>query len=867
MLGKIKSIFDNANGQYAFPVTVAEAVYVDADTSLKNILDEWKSEMGETFRSYVLELKRWGVKNTSSDFSNKTDAVYNSIGINKALQWASTQGYAEVILPQGTYLIDEENSIVPQKFMSLNLNGSTLRIRNNGFQRYAIVKIANNQIYSRVTNGKIQGDRLTHDYSSGGTHEGGSGIDVFGGVRFISIDNLEIYDCTGDAITVSGTDGQVPLQPLNSSSLWEQGAVSLSDGSMILSPTKIRLKGTIDLSSALIAKNGYFGLYGDGYGGLGSDLTARYFDLIFYKNDKSFLSSINSADFYEEIMIPMGARYASIVLDQPQIPTNITITVRSIENPRNTYIEKCNLHHCRRQGLSLSGKWIYVRDNEIHHIGGNTQTDGTPPMGGIDIEDGYSGNQWIFIDKNYFHSCQNYTIVMKASRNIKITRNKIQGKFGASINSYNTLFSISVGSQQMLVSQNTFMHTAMSFYGETIASDNYFEGCVLNLATEDASRDKDVLIDNCYFYNSTVTLSRTTKYKIRIKGCSFINDSNKAYLGILQTISFNNEPQILSDCIFRGNDTNYVFSPFNNLKSGWIFNNVTFQDITRGVGLPSGSYVGCTFDNVGVITTHDGGSSLTDLTWEFRACKFNMNTDCIQVNAGRYVSLIDSLIVSQGNGFAIQLDSKNVECKIVNCSIRFPNSSNTAEFLQLKPTYMGIQMLLDNNEFSCSDTFKKKLINVFGSSVNTDLEILIRNNMLKNVDLTSNYAGKVTMINNSIDGVTDPYNYVTSITNNKYYKLYQKIYNSGFSSGSNEGWICTLAGYTNNTSWSASTSYTMGSRINYLGHVYQAQNAGTSGSSIPSFPIISGSTVIDSGSITWKEIGLVAAFKSFGTIQ
>ena len=120
----------------------------------------------------MLELNRWNAKNDG------TDAVNTSQGINNALKWASQQGYTEVVLPKGTYLIDKNKPIEPQSYLTLNLNGATLKMETNNLTGYAIVSFCKNQVYSRVTNGIIQGDKDTHDYSSGGTHEGGYGVAV-----------------------------------------------------------------------------------------------------------------------------------------------------------------------------------------------------------------------------------------------------------------------------------------------------------------------------------------------------------------------------------------------------------------------------------------------------------------------------------------------------------------------------------------------------------------------------------------------------------------------------------------------------------------------------------------------------------------
>lgn len=341
---------------------------------------------------YTLELDRWNVKNDG------TDAVNTSQGINNALVWASQQGCIEVVLPKGIYLIDKQNPIEPQSYLTLNLNGSILKMETNKLTGYAIISFRKNQIYSRVTNGVIQGDRDTHDYSSGGTHEGGYGIEVGsftppadGGnnIRFLSLDNLDILDCTGDAITLNSTFGQISPFPTSLASSFEQGAINTTDGSLISSTTKIRSKLKIDMTQVAIVKYGYFGLYGNGFGALGSDIKCDYYDVIFYTLSNVFITSKINVQFFDEVEVPKEASYAKIVLHQGNVPvpTNCLINVRVPSFPQYTYIEKCDLHDCRRQGISVCGaKNVYIRDNNIHHIAG------TNPQSGIDIEDGYDLN-------------------------------------------------------------------------------------------------------------------------------------------------------------------------------------------------------------------------------------------------------------------------------------------------------------------------------------------------------------------------------------------------------------------------------------------------------------------------------------------
>jgi hypothetical protein len=98
------------------------------------------------------------------------------------------------------------------------------------------------------------------------------------------------------------------------------------------------------------------------------------------------------------------------------------------------------------------------------------------------------------------------------------------------------------------------------------------------------------------------------------------------------------------------------------------------------------------------------------------------------------------------------------------------------------------------------------------------------------------------------------------------YVLGQIIYNSAPIPGGYLGWICTTTGIANNQSWTASNAYALGNRINAGGHVYEVTIAGTSAGSVPTWPTTSGDTVVD-GTVTWKEVGILAVFKTFGLIS
>ena len=139
--------------------------------------------------------------------SNGEEAENTTKGINRAIEYASKNGIKNIKLEKGTYLIYgegefyEKRGVVLQSNISLDLNGSTIKHRTTSEARYTIMslyEVENVKIY----NGIILGDKDTHDYSSGGTHEFGYGIEMRG-AHNVEIDNLEITGLTGDGMLIS----------------------------------------------------------------------------------------------------------------------------------------------------------------------------------------------------------------------------------------------------------------------------------------------------------------------------------------------------------------------------------------------------------------------------------------------------------------------------------------------------------------------------------------------------------------------------------------------------------------------------------------------------------------------------------------
>lgn len=704
--------------------------------------------------SYVLELSRWGVKN------DETSAVNTTLGINNAMTWAVANGYAEIVLPKGTYLIDKNSCIEPQSYLTLNINGATLKKETNGLTGYAIVSFKKDQKYSRVTNGIIKGDRATHDYVTiAGTHEGGYGIEVgnFAGnsennARYITLDNLEIKECTGDAISLNSAFNQISPVPTALASSWETGGINATTGVLETNATKIRSTLNIDLTQTMVTKYGYFGLYGNGFGGLGSDIIADYFDVFFYKPDNSFVSVSTFVQFFDEVEVPVGATYAKIMMHQPTVPlaANCTINVRVPTFSKFVYIEKCNLHDARRQGITIAGaKNVYITGNEIHHIGGKTNELGVAPQSGIDIEDGADLNQFIHIDNNSFHHNERYNIIVVNGKHINITNNTLlqtntQGYVSLTVNG---------AVDKAVVSGNIIKLGKVDISGECLFSNNFVFGTQVNISPTYSTRP--IVFANSSFFNCKLLVDSPFAYLINVTGCTFFNDGDKIRLATqLWTLEVKQEPQTFSDCTFQGQDVSYLTYNANGatFKGGWVFTNCVFKDVKQP-GLFAGTYTNCVFRDltatIGITKRSDGTDFLDIRNCKFYAPTLNNNI-IVAANLLKSFKMVDCL-VEKLSGWTLTVDNVSEELLIRGNTFRNTNETLNRAHITLNSTFTGNSLILDGNRLINTTAIRLGIDNL---TTNNPPTMIIRNNVLTKA--TMNLNGKEIAYDNIVDGQRDP---------------------------------------------------------------------------------------------------------------
>ncbi|MDQ0270939.1 right-handed parallel beta-helix repeat-containing protein [Cytobacillus purgationiresistens] len=669
--------------------------------------------------SYLLELTRWNIKN------NGTDAPNTSMGINNAIVWAAAEGISEIVFPNGIYLIDENNPIIPQSYMTLNLGGATLRIRDNALPIYSIILMHTKQHYVRITNGKVEGDRYTHSYVGGGTHEFGVGIQLMHNVQFVTLDNLEIFNTTGDAINGITSFGSLGANFPKLQGNLEIGGINTSTGALTAASNRIRTSVNFPIVPQ-IETIGYFGIYGDSYGVIGNEVTTSTYDVIFYKEDNLFLSSITNLHFFDEIQVPPEASYARFVLHQstvPSLPGN-KLTIRTPEFPSQIYIEKCELHHCRRLGVAICGmKHCYVDGNKIHHIGG------TSPASGIDIEDGYEINQYIYINNNNIDNNERYSIIVVAGIYVSITNNKIKSG----------ILTINPRAQKTIIDNNHFNDCVPLLSGQITFSNNQLTSCRVRLLDT-----AQAILNNCFFLNTPINFNTQGAYATQVSDCKFIFDKDftEASSNSGAPIIFSKEPQTISNCSFEGNGIE-AFTVVPAGAYGWVLNNVSFRNIkhkdNRITRLPPGVYSDCRFLNCGTLGEIFSGENAI---YEFNGCQFEWSSYTLfylgQGKGVNFFKVNNSFFFNPNlSDIAFYINGTWGSFHFSNNTFNYPNGTNNP-MIDIRSTAAAQFMRMNDNSFTSNKSMIAVRANtspsiplLFAGNILTQTNLQLHNNHIK----------------------------------------------------------------------------------------------------------------------------------------
>lgn len=145
---------------------------------------------------YTINITKFGIR------ADKTEAIATTNGINEAIEWAKTEGYNTVRLPEGDYLIHcigetdwyATNGIFVPTNMTLDLGNARLHVAPNDSKHYALIQIDHVE-NTTIRGGHLIGDRKDKDKS----HFQGYGIQVIASTN-VTIEDVTIEGVTGDGI-------------------------------------------------------------------------------------------------------------------------------------------------------------------------------------------------------------------------------------------------------------------------------------------------------------------------------------------------------------------------------------------------------------------------------------------------------------------------------------------------------------------------------------------------------------------------------------------------------------------------------------------------------------------------------------------
>ena len=117
-------------GEYSFDLQVTDKYFRKSHKLFNEfkVVDKEKEDLIEKEKTYSPTkdelLSKFNI------YSDNTNPVETTKGLNDLIQYASKNGYRKVVLPYGIYAIDENNTVkVNVSNFTLDLNGSTFKIK------------------------------------------------------------------------------------------------------------------------------------------------------------------------------------------------------------------------------------------------------------------------------------------------------------------------------------------------------------------------------------------------------------------------------------------------------------------------------------------------------------------------------------------------------------------------------------------------------------------------------------------------------------------------------------------------------------------------------------------------------------------
>jgi parallel beta-helix repeat protein len=842
MDGKIKKIMSE-EGTIAFPVTIAESVFLNKEQNLAEKLYAERFGWG----AYVIDIEHWGIEKGVPQKPYQDEdyhrAYRNIQGINRALKYAREKNYTLVVIPKGEYSLCYPLSIDLVDNVTFNLNGSTFKVMYDSDNKSPFDDRTSGAVYlfsgvsfrfhqvknAHLTNGTIVGEMYERSFNDSNERwvEHTYGVSFTYGASYCSISHCDISGYAGDNInftSVGWIRGSIPGTPVLGD-IDGSGVFSASTNTIVTDYIPIP-----DGSFSVIS------LSGQGYSRQTS-LNNKEFNVAFYTDENEFIGRTTNMRVLFPISIPVRAKKLKFIFRNETDPArNLNIFTNFGGMPAHNVVEYNEIYNGHRGGITMGGSYCTIRNNRIRDNGkaGTTFLDGIPSFPdstkyAINQEDSYGDNSIIKdnLITGGFHG------ILTRGFSVFIENNVITNMSGSGIVVYDQEFTLIRGNYMRRAGVYLFGAGGQKNAFVSI-TDNYIEG---SFNVEHPGYN--TVVTGNFFKNNIGSLGRAN-YKNNIiklvEGGARISSENK-----------------VSDCLFFA-DENDQYQPevhFTNRFSNCVFRNLL---VTLNTNIPS---------------------EIDLQKCEFTNCRFRTHQHYHTVRFEE-CSFLDSLVQST----CVNSESRKNDMTFSNCSFEsvnlpyfFQAMSNITEGIVVR--FYNCRFVINNN--ALESLFDNNYITdsiiayIIGNVIENELdsrmtipyfksdgevwEAFIAKNKLINIQLTHSNQVRYKLY--------DPATHAVEAPSSGMFSTGEIIYNAQPDSGENVGWICVLSGEANSHVWMPSVSYSVNEVVNASGFVYKCVTSGTSGTIMPTH---SAGTASD-GSVVWEYLDRRAVFKEFGLIQ
>jgi hypothetical protein len=329
-----------------------------------------KEETIPESKIYHPDLKKFNI------YNDDTHPVETTAGLTAMLAWAHDNGYRKVLLPQGRYRLDENDTVNMATNLTLDMNGATFKLNPNALAKTMMLQMVECED-SHVINGTFEGDLKEHDFKNAPSNsEWVCGVLLGPDTRDCSFENIKVVDITGYGTnTFMQTSGKIksrwagPAPKVTEPGVREtkygySAIIPISPGKFV--PGDIDTQGKqIDSSDRLVNEKlvdisplvDPFGFLQMGLmlGYQGNPSGSWVYKVSFYDAGEKYLESIEGY-MYRRIYIPQGAKFARFTLFSNELSTKKgSLSLFNFRQPYNCVFRNIIHENVRCVGMCPSG--------------------------------------------------------------------------------------------------------------------------------------------------------------------------------------------------------------------------------------------------------------------------------------------------------------------------------------------------------------------------------------------------------------------------------------------------------------------------------------------------------------------------------